>query len=337
MRFVSIVSVIVAASFPLTAVAAFSDVPDNHPYSDAIDWIQEQGIATGYSDGTFRPDQSINRVELLKIAVGANFVEAETRLCDPNHIYNFPDASRNNWYAPFLCAAVQNWIVQGYPDGTFRPEQPVTYAEAAKIIGLSWKHLEHLHTDKIPFPEAKAGAPWYEVYVRHLENNGAVPSSIRENGQLLTRGEMAYIIYSLGSVTAAEDRWVTFTDIHGRFKLDLPAGTTSDDPSYPRNILNGEHLYVGNNGAWEISLYASSDLLPGETWPDLARRVETSVRDYTQVTQSNREGYVMYTMRHPEGYGVFQFVARDDMALLFLFADSTTEGGAIRSSLEFLD
>jgi len=337
MRFLLSLSTLAIALSPTVALAAFSDVSRSHPYGDAIDWVREQGIATGYSDGTFRPDAPINRVELLKIAVGANFVEAETRLCDPNHIYNFPDASRDNWYARFLCAAVQNRIVEGYPDGTFRPEQPVTYVEAAKIIGLAWKHLEHLHADKVPFPEAKAGAPWYEVYVRHLQNNSAVPSTIRENGQLLTRGEMASIIHSLGSATAKEDRWEKFTDINGHFTIDFPAGTQSDDPSYPYNILHGKHVYYGDEGAWELAMFSTADLLPGESWPDLARRIESSAKELDEVSESDRGDHMVYMLTNAQRSRFFRFVVHDDIALMFLFNSGDTTSSAIQSSLKFLD
>jgi len=337
MRFLLSLTTLAIALSPSVALAAFSDVSPSYPYKDAIDWVQDQGIATGYSDGTFRPDAPINRVELLKIAVGANFVEAETRLCDPNHIYNFPDASRDNWYARYLCAAVQNKIVEGYPDGSFRPDQPVTYVEAAKIIGLAWKHLEHLHADKVPFPAVKAGAPWYEVYVRHLQNNDAVPPTILENGQLLTRGEMASIIYSLGSATSKEDRWGKFTDINGNFTIDFPARTQSDDPSHPYNILYGKHVYYGEKGAWELAMFSTADLLPGESWPDLARRIESSAKELDEVSESDRGDHVVYLLTNAQRDRFFRFVVHDDIALMFLFDSGSTTTSAIQSSLKFLD
>ncbi len=92
---------------------SFSDVPANHSNADAIAYVKSQGIVSGYSDGTFRPDQQINRAEFAKIvaAFTANLSVEGLRLgnetCEDIIVGNFTDGVRStDWYAPFLCRNV---------------------------------------------------------------------------------------------------------------------------------------------------------------------------------------------------------------------------------------
>ncbi len=84
-------------------------------------------------------------------------------------------------------------IVNGYPDGTFRPTDPINFVEAAKVAS---KVLE-LH--------AQGGAEggndprWYTVYVLRLSERNSIPTSIKTFDQVLTRGEMAEMIYRLAA------------------------------------------------------------------------------------------------------------------------------------------
>ncbi len=113
---------------PLQA-GAFPDVPATHASRRSIEYLQQNGILKGYQDGMFRPAFAINRAEFLKVLVTARGIEP------PADLYSrcFPDVT-TEWFAPYVClAALQGWV-QGYPDGTFKPEQPVAFAEALKML-----------------------------------------------------------------------------------------------------------------------------------------------------------------------------------------------------------
>ncbi len=116
-------------AIPLNAFAAFPDVPASYEHRRPIEYLQSVGVLKGYDDGLFRPSATINRAELLKILVAGKGVEP-----DPNFYAScFPDVT-DQWFAPYVCyAQLAGWI-QGYPDGTFGPERPVTFAEAVKMI-----------------------------------------------------------------------------------------------------------------------------------------------------------------------------------------------------------
>ncbi len=109
--------------------ADFKDVPKDHPNYEAINYVQEQQIVQGYENGTFRPDKKINRAEFTKIIIESS---VETRL-----IASLQDCFtdvQNQWFAKYICLAKNKEIINGYSDETFKPNQNISFVEAAKII-----------------------------------------------------------------------------------------------------------------------------------------------------------------------------------------------------------
>ncbi len=121
-----------AMAFPALAAEYFPDVPSDHDNSRAIMLLQQAGVFSGYPDGTFRPGQSINRAELLKIfvsSIGDSAGVLEAGNC-------FPDVHEGDWFSSYVCTAVKRGWVSGYPDEYFRPERQVTLVEALKMLTL---------------------------------------------------------------------------------------------------------------------------------------------------------------------------------------------------------
>lgn len=111
-----------------TVFASFSDVEaDFHQYT-SINWLQEQGVVEGYADGSFQPDKLVNRAEFLKMLYETIGMEGH------NPTLPFPDVPEYEWYTKYVKEAYETGVVQGYPDGTFKPESTINLAEALKII-----------------------------------------------------------------------------------------------------------------------------------------------------------------------------------------------------------
>lgn len=111
------------------AAQAFSDLPETHHHHFPLSYLEHEGVIQGYSDGTVRPDNSINRAELIKILVEGLNHQTNSQI----HKNCFPDV-KTEWFAKYVCYAKEkNWI-GGYPDGTFKPGQTVNKVEALKII-----------------------------------------------------------------------------------------------------------------------------------------------------------------------------------------------------------
>jgi len=90
------------------------------------------GIVTGYPDGTFRPNNNISRQEIAKIVVLAGGFTPET-----DFRADFSDVTENLWSRPYILEAEDQDIIIAYPDGTFRPMNTATRAEASKTaVGI---------------------------------------------------------------------------------------------------------------------------------------------------------------------------------------------------------
>lgn len=184
----------IALSLTTPAYAAFSDVPSNHPNAEAIAYVKAQGVVEGYSDRTFRPDNHINRAEFAKI-LEESIPDAEegVGLCfNAEDFTTFSDV-HSEWFWIYACMQSGRGIVQGYPDGTFRPATNINFVEAAKML----YGANHLDKRGILVTQPSEAKPWYEPYVRYLESQNAIPTSITRFDQPITRGEMAEMIYRL--------------------------------------------------------------------------------------------------------------------------------------------
>lgn len=164
------------------AAFAFFDV-EGSTYQTAIEALLSRGIVEGYGDGTFRPEGTVNRAELLKILVDSRFpgrVPADLRC------FKDLEVKTPQWYARTTCSAEELGIVNGYSDGTFRPDQPVNLAEALKMTLRSFQ-----------IGVATASGAWYEPYLDAARARGILMSLLQKPGHLLTRGEMASLTYAL--------------------------------------------------------------------------------------------------------------------------------------------
>lgn len=177
----------------------FTDVVDGSTYHDALSYLKDAEIVSGYDDGSFKPNNTINRAEFTKIIVGATLTP--NGLCMES--YGNADGSYKNifndvlspigdaepvWYLNFVCEAKAGQLIDGYADGSFKPEQQINFAEAAKII---------VNGFKLQLPEAKKGDAWYKGYVTLLADKKAIPVTIHQFNQKITRGEMAEMMFRI--------------------------------------------------------------------------------------------------------------------------------------------
>ena len=106
----------------------FSDVSADKWYNNAVSTPCHMGVLGGYSDGTFRPNAPITRAEFAKIAVSF----AQT---NGSAVYSyFTDVKTTDWFAPYVTAAKDSSLIEGYSDGSFKPENRITRAEACAIV-----------------------------------------------------------------------------------------------------------------------------------------------------------------------------------------------------------
>lgn len=157
---------------------------------------KSNGFIDGYEDGTFKPDNPVTRAEFVKMLVSA--------LCDdfdPNENYgttSFADIPLNMWYENYVAYAQQNQLIDGYKDGTFRPNNPISRAEAAKItasiLGLNLETAPDANYSDVPADN------WAALSINALTQNGALSGDghgrFRPNDNI-TRAEAAKVIVSV--------------------------------------------------------------------------------------------------------------------------------------------
>lgn len=115
-----------------TFVAAAPEDVVGTDCEDAVARLMALGIISGFPDGTYKPDEPVTRAQFAKIIVSAlgvgeaaNYAAGATK---------FADVPADHWATGYINVAVDVGVINGYPDGTFLPENQVTFAEAIKMI-----------------------------------------------------------------------------------------------------------------------------------------------------------------------------------------------------------
>jgi len=170
----------------------FPDVPTGYWVRNPISLIAMQGIIKGYPDGSFKPDGNITRAEMATLLIRTNI--SEDFLASPEST-GFTDVELDHWAVKFINQAAEMGVVEGYPDGSFKPNGNITRAEGLTMItrfaGVSKEAYRR------EFPDVKADhwaadtiAGAYKVgMLEYLVGNNFEP------GRKLTRSESVEMLY----------------------------------------------------------------------------------------------------------------------------------------------
>lgn len=170
----------------------YSDAPFSRSEAAGISLLTNMDVVGGNPDGTFAPKRTLNRAEFVKIALLLDGAAVDFETMSTADRRCFPDVPVSSWFAPYVCFAKSQGIVGGYPDGFFRPEKPVLYAEALKILGERFGYELGRHS----------GDQWYTPYLRAAQEHGTTLPVSLDIGAAITRGQMA----RLAAAFAAESR-----------------------------------------------------------------------------------------------------------------------------------
>lgn len=108
-----------------TYSSTFNDVAKNCWAANYIGYMQQFGIVTGYTDGSFRPNAPVTRAEFAAIASRFEKLTQGSK--------SFTDVPDTHWAVKYInFAATRGWVT-GYADGTFKPEHSITRAEVAAV------------------------------------------------------------------------------------------------------------------------------------------------------------------------------------------------------------
>lgn len=200
----------------------YSDVKSTDWFNNAISTLSNMGIIDGYPDGTFRPNAGITRAEFAKIAVSFFKDNVRETIGD-----RFSDI-HGKWYTEYVNLANELAIVNGYPDGTFRPDNKIIRAESMTIVNNTLRRTPCKEgllpvSVMITWPDNAASA-WYYEAVQEATNSHE---------------------YSRASTTAKE-QWTKPLPVRDWAAFER-AWSTANSAANPGNVVDGQDGNLNKN------------------------------------------------------------------------------------------
>ncbi len=190
-----IFSILVLSSFLSGQVFAFSDIQITNPIYMSTTYLSTVKVISGYDDGSFKPDNIINRAEALKLILVATDEEIK-----PIEISKFKDVPKDAWFAKYINYAADKEFVSGDDaTGLFVPDRTVNRAEFLKMLIKAFD----IDTSKYVLNVVSKDVPedaWFASYINfatkfQIMDRDAEDKSYPDKG--LTRGEAAEMIFKM--------------------------------------------------------------------------------------------------------------------------------------------
>ena len=147
----------------------YEDIYGHEWHNNAVSTLTNAGILDGYPDGMFHPNDSITRAELAAIATRFYREEEQSMGSAP-----FADVG-SHWAEDEIDLAYTMGLIDGYPDGTFRPDAYITHAETMAIVNRLLgrrPHKDHLPEEgMIEWPDNMDRSRWYYADVQEATNS----------------------------------------------------------------------------------------------------------------------------------------------------------------------
>ena len=214
----AIVAFVPHAGAEVLDFTSFKDVkPEDHFY-EAVKSLYKRNIIKGYGE-EFRPYGEVTRAQAAKImALSLNLDIKNVK--DPG----FKDVSESEWSYGYIAALTNLGIVKGYGD-QFKPNEPLSRAQMAKMITLAYK-FETGILDKSPFDDVQKG-DWYAEFIKplieHEITTGTTATTFSPNHKV-TRGQMASFIFRSENTVKSAHIQTTITSVTDD-QLITPSGT----------------------------------------------------------------------------------------------------------------
>lgn len=134
-KIISLLCIVGIMSSMITVSASntlYDDLNSDYECYQPVARLSELGIVNGYEDGTYRPWNNVTRAEFCKIVVAMLDKTTEAKSISASSA--FDDVNSVKWCIPYVNYLTSNGIIKGYADATFKPNNVITYAEAATIL-----------------------------------------------------------------------------------------------------------------------------------------------------------------------------------------------------------
>ncbi len=209
------------------SIASLAESPDGR-----VLLLNQLSILDGYEDGTYRLEALLTRAEFTKIAVAAS--ENRKAVSAALAVSPYSDVPHTLWSAPYIHLAAQKGYVTGYLDSTFRPDAPITYAEATAVF-----------LRLLGYASSDFGAAWPRGHMTLAEDIGLLTGIQLAYDAPLPRGDAVTLLYNLlgtpikGSLT----EYVTLLDCTAYEDAVIQATSAEDSTISDGRVLTSAGTY----------------------------------------------------------------------------------------------
>ncbi len=268
-----IVALVLLCAMLTLSTAAYASVPYTEGF--ATDLVKELEIMVGDSDGNMNLSNNLTRAEFTKIAITAS--KYKNSVAHGAKISVFKDCSYTHWSAPYVKVAVNNGIIAGYPDGTFKPDNLVTYEEAFVVM---LKLLGYTSED--------FGNTWPYGQVSLGKSIGLGDNISKGIGENITRKDALILVYNTlnAKVKGSGSEYISQLDATLYENVVIIATNNEDTSIAPGSVLTS------------AGTYKYEDTFPAEfigTKGDLAVKNNGEIICYTPYDQKNNK-LVVYSI-----------------------------------------
>ncbi len=226
-------------------VREFPDVAKTEKYYDAVQILNKLDIIKGYEDGTFGPMKNVTRAEFATMII--RFLGMSEAVDNSKENLPFPDIDGVDWAIGNIRTAKSLGIINGYEDGTFRPNNNVSFEEAVKMIvcTLGYEYF------------SQPGANWYDKYMNSATKLGLLKDVMGALKTPATRSCISQLLYNSLEVEIMENNEITeYTPLDTYLRIQKYTGvitsngltSTSGDVYLNENtiLVDDFEFYVDN-------------------------------------------------------------------------------------------
>ncbi|RNF39579.1 S-layer homology domain-containing protein [Planococcus salinus] len=183
-KLLGVLVVLLSLTLVLPVAAAAPDLPEQHPFYDEMTYLMEEGVITGYSDGTVRPDVEVTRAQAA-VMIGRLKGLDGTKKATPFH-----DVPTDHYASGYIAEAAEAGYLRGHRDGSFRPETPMIRGDMALIVE---RVFELAFTFDARFTDVPSTASYAEAISKILAANitNGYPDNTFRPLQEVTRGQFS--------------------------------------------------------------------------------------------------------------------------------------------------
>ena len=232
-----VISAVIALALSVTSVAMaapkFSDVAETASYAQAVEVLGALGVISGYEDGTFKPDNNITRAEVATMVVAALNRSADADGAKGTTKFDDMNVDAKTWATGFVNIGVQEGFISGYEDGSFKPDNNVTFAEMVsmlvRVAGYG-RYAEYL-------------GGWKTGYLSVGNDYGITKGVACAEDVAVTRGQVAQMIYNtLVDVPMVKSTTLT-TDSNGNLVPEMTIMNGKGDADYETLLTEKHNAY----------------------------------------------------------------------------------------------